>query len=111
MKGRLWLRRLGGTAMIHDEPPDGTTRETVLPLVLTAMFGGAFLVFLILVSGGFFFYVVSAVLVIAVFGWLHWVLWGQSLTREVARERQEEERKERRQADVFLSDKIRPRRF
>jgi hypothetical protein len=51
------------------------------------------------------------VLLIGLVGTLHYYLWGQSLMREVAGEREEEERIQREQDDDFTRDKIRPRRF
>ena len=48
---------------------------------------------------------------IGLVGSLHWLLWGQALTQEVAGEREEEELRERLQQDEFTRDKIRPRRF
>jgi hypothetical protein len=89
----------------------GKSRETLLTVALTAMFGGGFLIFLILVSGGYFLYVLGAVAAIALVGSLHWLLWGQALTQEVAGEREEEALRERLQEDEFTRDKIRPRRF
>jgi fatty acid desaturase len=94
-----------------DDPQPETRRETVLTLILTAVFGGGFLIFLILVSGGFFFYVVVGTAVIAGFGLLHWLLWGRSMTQDVAQERAEEERKEQQEYDTFLRDKLRSRRL
>jgi hypothetical protein len=92
--------------------PQSKRRETVLTLALTGLFGGGFLAFLIFVSGGFFFYVLVAVAVVGLIGTLHYYVWGQSLMREVAGEREEEERRQRQEAeDGFTSDKIRPRRF
>jgi hypothetical protein len=91
--------------------PQRQGRETALTLILTTLFGGGFLAFMIFVSGGFFFYVALAVLLIGLVGTLHYYLWGQSLMREVAGEREEEERRQRLEADDFTRDKIRPRRF
>ncbi|HYT92687.1 MAG TPA: hypothetical protein VEL76_28480 [Gemmataceae bacterium] len=88
------------------------TRETLLTLMLTAVFGGGFLVFLILVTGGFFFYVIGAVATIGMIGSLHYCLWGQALSQEVADQREEEELRERLASrDDFTHDKIRTRRF
>jgi hypothetical protein len=90
--------------------PQRKGRETILTVALTGLFGGGFLLFLILVSGGFFFYVCLAVLAIGLVGTLHYYLWGQSLMREVAGEREEEELRRLEEED-FTRDKIRPRRF
>jgi hypothetical protein len=91
--------------------PQRKGRETALTLGLTGLFGGGFLLFLIFVSGGFFFYVALAVLAIGLVGTLHYYLWGQSLMREVAGEREEEELRQRQEEEDFARDKIRPRRF
>ncbi len=90
--------------------PQRKARETVLTLVLTGLFGAGFLLFLIFVSGGFFFYVAGAVVGIGLVGMLHYYTWGQSLTQEVAAQREEEERLRLEEED-FMRDKIRPRRF
>ena len=63
-------------------------RETMLTVVLMAIGVGAFVLFLNFVSLGVFFYVIVATAVIGGVGWLHYMLWGQSLTEEVAQQRQ-----------------------
>ena len=90
--------------------PQQKGRETALTLILTGLFGGGFLLFLIFVTGGFFFYVAGAVVGIGLVGTLHYYLWGQSLMQEVAAQREEEERLRLEEED-FTRDKIRPRRF
>jgi hypothetical protein len=98
--------------MEQEDKATRKARETFLTLMLTAVFGGGFLVFLILVSGGFFFYVLLAVGIIGTIGSFHYLLWGQALSQEVAGEREEEELRERqREEEEFSRDKIRPRRF
>lgn len=94
-----------------DDQRQRSGRETLLTVMLTAVFGGGFLVFLILVSGGFFFYVLAGVAGIAGFGLLHYFLWGRSMEQEVSHEKAEEERREEAEADQFLRDKFRSRRF
>jgi len=74
-------------------------RETILTLGLTAGFAGSILLFLVLVSGGFFVYVIAAVFTIAMIGLLHYALWGHALTQEVAGEREEEESRARWEAE------------
>jgi hypothetical protein len=66
-------------------------RESFLALLLATLTGGGFLLFLILVSGGFFFYVLCAALAVTGLATLHYYLWGRSLTREVAGEREEQQ--------------------
>jgi len=76
-------------------PPE-SPRGTLLTLVLTLLCGGGILFFLVLVSGGFFGYVIAAVLAIALVGYVHYRLWGQSMTRQVSGEREAQEEQERR---------------
>jgi hypothetical protein len=81
--------------MDHDPEVPRRKRETLLTLMLTALFSGAILFFLILVSGGFFIFVVACVFSIALVGLMHYVLWGHALSREVAGEREAEESRAR----------------
>lgn len=74
-----------------EQQPDSTARGSFLSILLALIFGGGFLFFLILVTGGFFFYVALAVLGVGSIGFLHYVLWGQALTDEVAQERAADE--------------------
>jgi hypothetical protein len=54
---------------------------------------------LILVSGGFFLYVIYLALAIAGIAVFHYLLWGRALSRQVAGEREEEQLRERAAAD------------
>src|SRR5262249_54237056 len=54
--------------------PQGT--DSFLPVLLALFVGGIILVFLILVSGGIFFYVVAAAFAIGAVGYCHYLLWG-----------------------------------
>jgi hypothetical protein len=83
--------------MEHNDKPAATGRESFLALLLAGLCGGGFLLFLILVSGGFFFYVLCAAATVALLGLLHYALWGQAMTREVAGEREAQEARERRE--------------
>lgn len=87
---------------MDSQQPEETSRGSYLSLMMTAFFGGGFLLFLVLVSGGFFLYVSLAVLVMGMVGLLHWVLWGQALTDEVAAEREAMEERDRREAELHL---------
>lgn len=73
---------------MEDQQPEPSPRERYLSIILTLFFGGGFLLFLIMVSGLFFLYVTLAVLAIGGVGYLHYILWGQSLTNEVAVEQE-----------------------
>jgi fatty acid desaturase len=68
-------------------------RETMLTVILTGLAAGAFLLFLILVTGGFIFYVVLAVAAITALGFFHYLLWGYAMTQEVAQEQAQAERR------------------
>jgi hypothetical protein len=68
----------------------------MLTLILTLLGGVGILFFLVLVSGGFFGYVIAAVLAIALVGYVHYRLWGQSMTQQVSGEREVQEEQERR---------------
>ncbi len=73
----------------------GRGRETFLGFLLVLFMGGGFLLYLIVITGGVFLYVVLAVVIIGIVGYLHYLIWGQALTQEVAGEREEEEARER----------------
>lgn len=81
--------------MDHDYDAPRRKRETILTLMLTAVLSGGILFFLILISGGFFIFVVACVFAIALVGLMHYLLWGQALSREVAGEREAEESRAR----------------
>lgn len=75
--------------------PETPRRETLLTVILTGLGAGAFLLFLIFISGGFFFYVTLAVAAMVALGFFHYVLWGYSMTQEVADEQAEAEKQGR----------------
>jgi hypothetical protein len=74
-------------------------RETFLAFLLTSLVGGGLFLFLMVITGGFFLYCLLAVVAIGVVGYLHYLLWGQSLTQEVSGEREQEEERERWEAE------------
>jgi hypothetical protein len=90
-----------------ENKPSSKSRETLLTISLVLILGGAMLFFLNLVSMGIVFHVISAVLAITVVGFLHYALWGYSMSQQVAGEREEMELRERLEAEDALSDKIR----
>jgi hypothetical protein len=67
----------------------------MLTLILTLLGGVGILFFLVLVSGGFFGYVIAAVVAIALVGYIHYRLWGQAMTQQVSGEREMQEERER----------------
>jgi hypothetical protein len=98
--------------MEHDPNTARRNRETILTLAMTALLAGGILFFLVLVSGGFFVFVVAAVLAIALVGLLHYLLWGYNLSQEVASEQEQAET--RAQADAQEDQERfwdRPRRY
>jgi hypothetical protein len=90
--------------MDFDPPPQPHRHETFLTIFLTGIAALGFLTFLIVISGGFFFYVLAAMAGIGVFALLHYLLWGYSFSEEVAGEREEEEARERAEADDSYFD-------
>jgi hypothetical protein len=80
----------------NQRPP---RRQTFLTVFLALLLGLFALLVLILVSGGFFLYVIYLALAIAGIAAVHYVLWGRALSREVAGEREEEQLRQRAAAD------------
>ena len=74
-------------------------RQTFLTVFLALLLGAFALLVLILVSGGFFLYVIYLALAIAGIAMIHYVLWGRALSREVAGEREEEQLRQRAEAE------------
>jgi hypothetical protein len=72
----------------HSSPPP---RNTLLAVVLSLLVVAGFSVFLMIITGGFFIYVLAVIGGIVVLGYLNYLLWGRSLSREVTGQRQEEE--------------------
>ena len=72
------------------EPNDPVeSRATFLPLLLGSLGMGLFFLVLILITGGFFFYVGLSVGGLVLLGLFHYALWGKSLSEKVAGEREE----------------------
>jgi Flp pilus assembly protein TadB len=78
----------------RNESRQRSTRETRLTFLLVAVFAGSFVFFLNFVSLGIFFYVIVAVLAIVGVGFLHYVLWGYSLSQELAEQMHREQLKQ-----------------
>jgi len=83
----------------RDESPRRSGRETWLTFMLVAVFAGSFVFFLNLVSLGMFFYVIVAVLAIVGVGFLHYVLWGYSLSQECAEQMHQEQLKQQQERE------------
>jgi hypothetical protein len=100
------------TLMMPHDNPHPQRRETLLTVVLSGLAAGACLFFLILISGGFIFYVLLAVAGIVALGFFHYVLWGYAMTQEVADEQAREAADRQLVLDQeMLSDKIQHKRF
>jgi hypothetical protein len=83
-----------------EQQPEQLPSGTFLSLFLTLLGAGGFMAFLILVSGGFFFYVGLAVLAVGSVGFLHYLLWGQALTDETAQERADAQERDRAETET-----------
>jgi hypothetical protein len=74
------------------KPPSRSSgRETLLTFSLLGLVALAVLVFLIGILGTMVFEAVLLIGIIAFFGAFHYIVWGHSLSRQVALERKEEE--------------------
>jgi hypothetical protein len=87
----LWKTTREEAVMEPDPNARGRNRETILTLMLMALLAGALFFFLIVLSGGLLVFLAAAVFAIALVGLLHYVLWGYTLSQEVAGDREEEE--------------------
>jgi hypothetical protein len=90
--------------MDYDPSPPRRQHETFLTIFLTGLATLGFLTFMIVISGGYFIFLVVIALSIGVFAFLHYLLWGHALSEEVAGEREEEEVPEEAEADDWFLD-------
>jgi hypothetical protein len=74
-------------------------RETLLTVFLTLAAGAGIVFFLILVTGGFFLYVMLGLAAIIAVGFFHYLVWGQGFSQQVAEERDEMEARDRAEAE------------
>jgi uncharacterized protein (DUF58 family) len=81
--------------MEPSENPEGRQRGTCLPLMLAWVFANFSALVLVVATGGWVGYVIGVVLAIFLFGTIHYLLWGRSLLRQTAAEREEEEMRKR----------------
>jgi hypothetical protein len=75
--------------------------QTLAPVALGMVALAGILVFLILISGGLFFYVLLVALAIGGVASLHYLLWGHSMHQETEGEREEERLREESHADPW----------
>lgn len=71
--------------------PHPSTRETLLTILLLTLLASAFLLFFVSIMGMFALHALGVVGVLVLFGGMHYLLWGRSLSQEVAAEREEDE--------------------
>ena len=74
---------------MEPEHPETAPRESMLPLMLSIITLGGILLFLILVSGGFFLYVLAGVCALLFVGLVHYLLWGAALHQQTEADREE----------------------
>jgi predicted membrane protein len=88
---------------MNPEPQPGHGRENLLTVFLALLLGAVFLFFLYLLTFGFAFYIIVAVLAMVFIGYLHYAMWGFSMSEETAGEREEELIRQRMEAEELES--------
>ena len=78
---------------MSSENPD-QPRSTCLMALITTGVGGFFVMMLVLITGGWLLYLCYIVAGIAVFGAIHYFLWGRLMSQETAAERERERRRD-----------------
>ena len=89
MTGRTTFRVLDLPSMEPYEPPS-PNRESMLTVILTGMVVCFTLLLLVLITGGWIFWLILIVGAMASLYVFHYVVWGKMLNDEVAGEREEE---------------------
>jgi hypothetical protein len=79
---------------MSSENPD-QQRSSCLMALITLGIGGFFVMMLVLITGGWLLYLVYVVAGMAVFGAVHYFLWGRVMLQQTAAERERERRRER----------------
>jgi hypothetical protein len=79
-------------------------RGSHLGMMLTVLALGFFVLVLIFISGGFFLYVVQITAGIFLVSLFHWAVWGRAMSQAVAGEREEEQLRQRAEADDEAED-------
>ena len=77
--------------MDYNGAPRSSGRDTYLTIVLCAFVGIPVFVFLNILTGGLFLWLLIGAAGIGVLGAFHYLLWGRSFSQETAGEREEEE--------------------
>src|SRR5437660_330493 len=79
--------------MSSDNPDQ--QRSSCLMVLITVGIGGFFVMMLVLITGGWLMYLLYVVAGIAVFGAVHYFLWGRLMLQETADERERERQRRR----------------
>ena len=77
--------------MDYNEAPRSSGRDTYLAIVICVFVGIPVFVFLNILTGGLFLWLLFAAAGIGVLGAFHYLLWGRAFSQETAGEREEEE--------------------
>ena len=72
-----------------ENTPRKRGQETMLTFALLAILAGAFFFFLNFATFGAFSYMIAAIIAMTALGFLHYVVWGYALSKQVAGEREE----------------------
>jgi uncharacterized membrane protein len=81
-----------------ETPQHNRNRETMLALAMLFMLGGAFFFFVTSIFG-VIFNVFVLMVAIAAIGYLHYYLWGHGMSQQTAGEREEEQLRQRLEAE------------
>jgi hypothetical protein len=96
--------------MDYDPDLERRRRENFLAALLAVVGGIGLVFFLVLITLGFFLWVVVGAAALAALGLVNWLLWGGLMSRETAGEREEAELRARMELnDWDLPDPQRPR--
>ena len=88
--------------MDYNENPQSSSLATFLGILLALLGGAGLVVFAMVILSPFMAQVLGAVVIAALmvgFGYLHYWLWGRSMSQQVAGEREEEELRAQAEAD------------
>lgn len=88
--------------MDDDEPREGEGMgENLLTILLAGAAAAGCLVFLIVISGGYFIFLAAVVAGMALFALLHYLLWGHALSEEISGDRDLPEIVQREETEAF----------
>jgi hypothetical protein len=86
--------------MDTNDMPERSGRDTYMAVVLIILVGVPCFVFFTILTMGLFIYLIVGALAVAALGYVNYLLWGRSLTRDTAWEREEMEMLGEDQPDV-----------